>query len=709
MPAGDLEQQRAAPGWRGRSAPTAPPAPQVGARDPIPAAPLTAAFSAVAATDAASRSQASTGAQPSRAAAIASTPVPQPQSASAPAGSSSSSSSRHSRVVWCAPVPKACPGSITRSMPSPASGGSHGGRTRSRRKRQDTSTGLWNAFQRSDQSSGISDVGDVDERRARRRADVAEGPAPRPGRRRGRTPPRPPPPRAPRGRPARARAARPAPPPRRRAPRAPPAGSRPLQHDRRPLAEHAALHLPPCRTRRHLAGAPGQEARRKSRSGGFSMRHVQEQLERQVGDHGRRPRRGRLGEVGPRAPRPATPFAAALARIASSPSGITSTAVTGAQPRRAAATASTPVPAPQSHSAPPGSASSRSSRHSCVVGCVPAPKSAPGSITRSSSPPSSHGGRTRRSPTRDGPQELVPARLPAGGHVGERDGEHVVARQRADVALGRELGPRRVDARTPPRRAPARSPPPRRAAAAAARRARAPPARGGPGCRAARAAGRSPCQRALELGEHALVLAEVALGERVGELVQQPRCSTQPGEVITMRARGMPAGRRSRTGDLHVHVNVVIPRRLSKRAARRCCTSSPTRSRSATSARTRACSQAQAHACASERPAARAARHPGPPRAGRAGARGAAAAAARGGGGDRAGARRGRVRRLRAAGGAPGRARHPRAGRRRRARRDAHRRRGRLGDALARVPAAGRRSATCACGRRGWRAGRTTS
>ena len=49
-----------------------------------------------------------------------------------------------------------------------------------------------------------------------------------------------------------------------------------------------------------------------------------------------------------------------------------------------------------------------------------------------------------------------------------------------------------------------------------------------------------------------------------GELALEVPAGTQPGEVITMRARGMPAGRRTRTGDLHVHVNVVIPRRLSK-------------------------------------------------------------------------------------------------------------------------------------------------
>jgi molecular chaperone DnaJ len=40
---------------------------------------------------------------------------------------------------------------------------------------------------------------------------------------------------------------------------------------------------------------------------------------------------------------------------------------------------------------------------------------------------------------------------------------------------------------------------------------------------------------------------------------------TQPGEVMTLRAKGMPSLRRGRPGDLRVVVNVVVPRRLSKR------------------------------------------------------------------------------------------------------------------------------------------------
>jgi molecular chaperone DnaJ len=40
---------------------------------------------------------------------------------------------------------------------------------------------------------------------------------------------------------------------------------------------------------------------------------------------------------------------------------------------------------------------------------------------------------------------------------------------------------------------------------------------------------------------------------------------TQPGEVITLRGKGMPQLQRGRTGDLRIVVDVVIPRRLDKR------------------------------------------------------------------------------------------------------------------------------------------------
>jgi len=49
-----------------------------------------------------------------------------------------------------------------------------------------------------------------------------------------------------------------------------------------------------------------------------------------------------------------------------------------------------------------------------------------------------------------------------------------------------------------------------------------------------------------------------------GELPLEIPAGTQPGEVITLRARGMPPLQRGRTGDLHVHVNVVIPRKLTR-------------------------------------------------------------------------------------------------------------------------------------------------
>ena len=49
-----------------------------------------------------------------------------------------------------------------------------------------------------------------------------------------------------------------------------------------------------------------------------------------------------------------------------------------------------------------------------------------------------------------------------------------------------------------------------------------------------------------------------------GDLPVEIPAGTQPGEVITLRARGLPPLQRGRTGDLHVHVNVVIPRKLSR-------------------------------------------------------------------------------------------------------------------------------------------------
>jgi molecular chaperone DnaJ len=49
-----------------------------------------------------------------------------------------------------------------------------------------------------------------------------------------------------------------------------------------------------------------------------------------------------------------------------------------------------------------------------------------------------------------------------------------------------------------------------------------------------------------------------------GEIPVEIPAGTQPGEIITLRARGLPPLQRGRTGDLHVHVNVVIPRKLTR-------------------------------------------------------------------------------------------------------------------------------------------------
>ena len=51
-----------------------------------------------------------------------------------------------------------------------------------------------------------------------------------------------------------------------------------------------------------------------------------------------------------------------------------------------------------------------------------------------------------------------------------------------------------------------------------------------------------------------------------GDIPMDVPAGTQPGETITLSGRGFPpvAGR-GRTGDLRVVVNVVIPRRLSRK------------------------------------------------------------------------------------------------------------------------------------------------
>jgi molecular chaperone DnaJ len=62
-----------------------------------------------------------------------------------------------------------------------------------------------------------------------------------------------------------------------------------------------------------------------------------------------------------------------------------------------------------------------------------------------------------------------------------------------------------------------------------------------------------------------------ALGTKInvptldGEVPLDIPSGTQPGETIVMNGRGMPPLGRGRTGDLRVVINVVIPRRLSRK------------------------------------------------------------------------------------------------------------------------------------------------
>jgi hypothetical protein len=95
-------------------------------------------------------STATTGAKPSFTAAIDSTPEPHPTSSKLPGGCSCNSSSV-SRVVGCAPVPKARPGSTT--IASTVGGAaSQGGPIQKR----PTTTPWWNERQLSSQPSATS-------------------------------------------------------------------------------------------------------------------------------------------------------------------------------------------------------------------------------------------------------------------------------------------------------------------------------------------------------------------------------------------------------------------------------------------------------------------------------------------------------------------------------------------------------------------------
>jgi hypothetical protein len=112
--------------------------------------PFRAALSRVASMASGSWSKARTGEKSRRRAAIETTPEPEPRSARLPGGSESRSS-RHRRVVGCAPVPKARPGSMTTGRER-GSGFSQGGPTQSR----PTRIGRWKRRHASSQPPATS-------------------------------------------------------------------------------------------------------------------------------------------------------------------------------------------------------------------------------------------------------------------------------------------------------------------------------------------------------------------------------------------------------------------------------------------------------------------------------------------------------------------------------------------------------------------------
>ena len=151
----------AAAGASGSPPPRRPPAAPARAgsraRRVASATPLSRALAIVASTARRSESNAATGPKPSRAAAIDSTPEPQPRSQSEPrAPSSAAPAAAPGTAAWwdarrCRTrAPGRSPG---RSRPGAAAACSHGGRTQIR---PPISTGEWNRFQRSSQSSGTS-------------------------------------------------------------------------------------------------------------------------------------------------------------------------------------------------------------------------------------------------------------------------------------------------------------------------------------------------------------------------------------------------------------------------------------------------------------------------------------------------------------------------------------------------------------------------
>ena len=348
-------------------------------------------------------SHASTGAQPSFAAAIASTPLPQPQSARAPSGAKLGQQLQRQprrRVRAGAERLARLDDDVERAL-----AGRLPRRTDPQRDRRRSACGR-SASRRRRSRSSTPRPARPPPPRARRRARAA-----RPRRRRARTRSRRRA-RAPRGRRARTPSGRRGRAPRARAGRGRRAGSRALQDAARPSRRARA-----ARARRSRAARRRRRRRRPARRGRRTTSSVT----------GRAPAGGALGaprsssgavrfattvraQGGSRVTSPtcaSTPFARA---VATAP-GSSSIAVTGANPRCAAATrqhaaAAAPVGQRACAAAPaaaPGTAASS--------GATRARTSSPGSTTSPS--PGSHGGRIVIAPTVTGCQVRVPGGLPA--------------------------------------------------------------------------------------------------------------------------------------------------------------------------------------------------------------------------------------------------------------------------------------------------------
>ncbi len=83
-----------------------------------------------------------------------------------------------------------------------------------------------------------------------------------------------------------------------------------------------------------------------------------------------------------------------------------------------------------------------------------------------------------------------------------------------------------------------------------------------------------PDERFVREGEHLITALDVSAPlAAIGATLQVPTLDgavsidvppgTQPGEVLTLRGKGMPALRRGRHGDLRVVIHVIVPRHLS--------------------------------------------------------------------------------------------------------------------------------------------------